>query len=215
MSRHVYSSSQAPSPIDFGSQGAYNHAYQRLQPPQPVMALHGGFDSNHMFSNSAASSAVYPPQPAPLTSSSAADYGYTVARAPVPRSSHNLDERLPMFDPSAICLTESPVMSSSSNKTFPGLSVDSLTDGDPILFAGRQFHFVDYGTSLNRKPAAKATGDSPSKKDPSVISKPLDAFANDAPLIVSDVLLEPFSSDDDFESLFSVVNTDGDNARTA
>jgi hypothetical protein len=205
MSRQIYTSS-APSPVEFESQGTQNHAFHDWQPQQQIVALQPPtFGVSGMFGSQGTDSFSYLHQDTRLgsvTTSSASDYDFSVARAPVLPSAHNPDVRIEVFEPSAICLTESPVMSSSTNNAFPGLSIDTLSDGDPITFAGRQFHFVDY-SSHRHEHAAKAAAihDSHPKDDSNAKTRALDAFANDAPLIVSDVLLEPLTPTD-FDYIF-------------
>jgi hypothetical protein len=139
------------------------------------------------------------------------DFNYNLAPLcqPIPGRS---DERI-QFEPSAICLTESPVLS-SANK-LKGYFMDQLSDGDPISFAGRQFYYVDHSRPQQKPPTAAAQKPnaasirmgSPSLREDHLNMNLLDAFADDAPLIVSDVLLEPLSSEE-IDSIFTVTDDD-------
>ncbi|KAL3906610.1 MAG: hypothetical protein SGILL_009200 [Bacillariaceae sp.] len=183
-----------------------------VEPPSSVA-------SGSIFDNAVATSTSFSYMPEQTSSSTlpaststrTEDYDYTVAQPPA-SSSFNLDERISTLDPSAICLTESPVLSSSSNKKFHGLTIDDFSDGDPISFAGRQFHFVDYSSPYRKRPAAE-NGNVPLKGDGGGTATKIakgtnrNIFANETPLIVSDALLEPLSSND-FDSIFSIAKND-------
>jgi hypothetical protein len=109
-----------------------------------------------------------------------------------------------ILEPSFIRLTESPVISSSL-ETLPRISIAGLSDGDPLSFSGRQFHFLDDGSSHR---SDKKLSSIPSSKERQEISDnravfELDTFWYDAPMIVSDALLEPIDPEI-FDSLFSL-----------
>ncbi|KAG7349271.1 HSF-type DNA-binding protein [Nitzschia inconspicua] len=228
MSRHVYAATASPTTpshtnftsSDPGRSFEEWQSQQQQQNHQPPLAMQGimhPFLQHHLH---------HPQSVARGTSCdnvllssldpqlSSMEYSYDVA----PQSHSSIDERI-KFEPSAICLTESPVQS-STNK-FKGFSIDHLNDGDPISFAGRRFHYVDYSSPQKKsaeEQVAKAQGkpfavgqrnsSSPSHREEHVGLNVMDAFANDAPMIVSDALLEPITSEI-IDSIFATM-TDND-----
>jgi HSF-type DNA-binding len=236
MSRHVHAaaaSPTAPSPTDFPSPvpGRSYEDWQShpLQHPQ-LHPPHGAPMINHFLqqrryppsldtnatSNTTAYDNVLLSSLDPQMSSM--DFSYNIA--PLPTTiADRADERI-QFEPSAIFLTESPVLSSSTK--FQGFSMDHhFTDGDPISFAGRRFHYVDYNSPqnkkaiplsppLNKKSASasqRGTSSNPSHREEHVGMHALDAFADDAPMIVADELLEPLSAEV-IDTIFSMTDDD-------
>jgi len=150
------------------------------------------------------------PVPPPIDSNYARVQPYNYTQEPLremPLDETQSAHKIETFEPSAIRLTESPIMASPENK-LPGISTDGLNDGDPITFAGRQFHFLDYSSSPNKKPRARLESSSSSsssltakEEEKEKGSDTADAFADDTPLIVSDSLMEPMRPDI-FDSIF-------------
>lgn len=226
MSRHVHvatASPTVPSPTDFPSPGprktyeewkALEEQYQHQQ--QGMGMVHPWFQQYQSVDiNSSSNSYDNVPLSSLDPQMSTTDFSYNVTPLPqlLPERS---DERI-QFEPSAICLTESPVL--SSDNKFQGFSIEHLNDGDPISFAGRQFHFVDYHSPHKKKTegpeqkpmfgkphSVRSRRDGyPSYREEHVGMNAIDAFADDAPMIVSDALLEPLTSEI-IETIFGLSN---------
>jgi hypothetical protein len=103
------------------------------------------------------------------------------------------DEKIDIFEAGAIRLTESPIIADSENK-LPGISISDFDDGDPVFFAGRRFHFLgNKGKNFfDKEPHPKS----------SYLWNLVDPFADDAPIIASDALLEPIDQET-VDSIFS------------
>ncbi len=124
------------------------------------------------------------------------DYDHTVAAQP-PVSYHgdNLDERIQLFETSAIYLTESPVLSNSANKKYPKISIENLNDGDSIVFAGRKFCFLDYNSTLKEEHVVFSSDSCNPLHQECNVKLMDDIFVDASPMIVSDSLLEPLTSE--------------------
>jgi hypothetical protein len=209
MSRHAYaaaaSSPTPPSLVDFPGPclGWQQRQQQHLQQPSFPLVDVNANSASHSYDN--VSLTLLDVHPCSM------DITYNLAPMHQPTSERS-DERI-QCEPRAICLTESPIL--SSTEKLQGFCMDHLNDGDPILFAGRKFHFVKYCSAQQRLPAKEmelpsavpSHGDMSSHREEHLDRIQLDAFADDAPMVVSDVLLEPLSSEV-FDTIFAV--TDGE-----